>query len=148
MTNDGLRTKVAAELTWNPKVDSKDITVSAEGGMVTLHGTVASCRHKREADNAARRVHGVTGISSYLEVRIPNQGRRAFTDLVRGVADVPGVGTGGWMTRRVVVGDLRVSLAAWRHPDQEITTSASSRYRPQYWGAEGWPRGVYWLWGW
>src|SRR5262245_53511345 len=68
MTNDRLRTQVTAELTWDPRVDSKDIAVSAEGGMVTLHGTVRSCRHKREADNAARRVYGVTGISNYLEV--------------------------------------------------------------------------------
>src|SRR5215469_5908387 len=64
MMNDRLRAEVAAELTWNPKVDSKDITVSAEGGMVTLHGTVRSLRHKREADNAARHVHGVAGIST------------------------------------------------------------------------------------
>ena len=40
MTNDRLRAKVAAELTWNPRVDSTDITVSVEGGVVTLHGTV------------------------------------------------------------------------------------------------------------
>ena len=81
MMNDRLRAQVAAELSWNPRVDGTDITVSAEGGMVTLHGTVASCRHKREADNAARRVYGVTGISNYLEVRIPDQGRRADADV-------------------------------------------------------------------
>ena len=81
MTNDRLRAQVTAELTWDPRVDSKDIAVSAEGGMVTLHGTVASCRHKREADNAARRVHGVTGISNYLEVHIPDRDRRADADV-------------------------------------------------------------------
>ena len=81
MANDRLRAKVAAELSWDPRVDSTDITVSAEGGMVTLHGTVASCRHKREADNAARRVHGVTGISNYLEVHIPDRDRRADADV-------------------------------------------------------------------
>src|SRR5215469_685089 len=75
MIYDRLRAQVAAELSWDPKVDSTDITVSAEGGMVTLHGTVGSCRHKREAGNAARRVHGVTGISNYLEVHIPDRGR-------------------------------------------------------------------------
>ena len=77
MTNDRLRAQVAAELSWDPRVDSTDITVSAEGGMVTLHGAVASCRHKREADNAARRVHGVTGVSNYLTVHIPDRDRRA-----------------------------------------------------------------------
>jgi osmotically-inducible protein OsmY len=81
MANDRLRAKVAAELGWDPKVDSTDITVSAEGGMVTLHGAVASCRQKREADNAARRVYGVTGISNYLEVHIPGRDRRADADV-------------------------------------------------------------------
>jgi osmotically-inducible protein OsmY len=81
MTNDRLRAQVAAELSWDPKVDSKDITVSADGGMVTLHGTVASFRQKREAENAARRVHGVTAVSNYLEVRIPGRDRRADADL-------------------------------------------------------------------
>src|SRR5215469_18491186 len=88
MTNDRLRAQVAAELSWDPKVDSTDITVSAEGGMVTLHGTVASCRHKREADNAARRVHGVTGVSNYLEVRIPDRDRRADADVHADVRQV------------------------------------------------------------
>ena len=81
MTNDRLRAQVATELSWDPKVDSTDITVSAEGGMVTLHGTVASCRQKREADNAARRVHRVTGISNYLEVHITDRDRRADADV-------------------------------------------------------------------
>jgi osmotically-inducible protein OsmY len=48
---------------------------------VTLHGTVGSCRQKREAGNAARRVHGVTGISDYLEVHPPGQGRRPDADV-------------------------------------------------------------------
>src|SRR5262249_53262945 len=81
MMNDRLRAQVTAELGWDPRVDSKDITVSAEGGMVTLHGTVRSLRHKREADNAARRVYGVTGISNYLEVHIPDRDRRADADV-------------------------------------------------------------------
>jgi osmotically-inducible protein OsmY len=81
MTNDTLRAQVAAELGWDPRVDSEDITVSADGGMVTLHGTVSSLRQKREADRAARRVHGVAAISDYLEVRIPGRYKRADADL-------------------------------------------------------------------
>jgi osmotically-inducible protein OsmY len=81
MMNDRLRAQVAVELDWDPKVDSTDITVSAEGGMVTLHGTVASCRQEREADNAARRVYGVTGVSNYLEVHIADRDRRADADI-------------------------------------------------------------------
>ena len=81
MANDSLRAKVAAELGWEPRVDSKDITVSVEGGRVTLRGTVTSCRQKREADTAARRVFGVTVISDFLEVQVPDQDRRADADV-------------------------------------------------------------------
>ena len=50
MANDRLRAEVAAELSWDPKVDGTDITVSVQGGRVTLHGTVTRLRQKREAD--------------------------------------------------------------------------------------------------
>ena len=81
MTNDRLQAAVAAELSWDPKVDSKDVTVSADGGRVTLHGTVTSVRQEREARNAARRVYGVAAVSDYLEVRIPGRDRRADAGL-------------------------------------------------------------------
>ena len=81
MANDKLRAEVAAELSWDPKVDGTHITVSVEGGRVTLHGTVNRFRHKREADSAARRVHGVTAIGNFLEVRIPDSDRRADADV-------------------------------------------------------------------
>jgi osmotically-inducible protein OsmY len=81
MANDRLRAEVAAELSWEPRVDSEDITVSVEGGRVTLRGTVTSFRQKREADNAARRVYGVSAISNFLEVLIPDQDRRADADV-------------------------------------------------------------------
>jgi osmotically-inducible protein OsmY len=81
MANDRLRVEVAAELGWDPKVDGTHITVSVEGGTVTLHGTVTRFRQKREADNAVRRVYGVTAISNFLEVHIPDQDRRADADV-------------------------------------------------------------------
>ena len=81
MANDRLRTAVAAELNWDPKVGSTDITVSVVGGRVTLRGTVTSFRHKREAANAARRVYGVTAIGDYLEVHVPDEDRRADADV-------------------------------------------------------------------
>ena len=81
MANDRLRAEVAAELGWDPRVDSTHITVSVQGGRVTLHGTVTRFRQKREADNAARRVYGVTAISNFLEVIIPDQDRRADADV-------------------------------------------------------------------
>ena len=88
MANDSLRAAVAAELSWDPRVDGTDITVSAEGGRVTLHGTVTRFRQKREADAAARRVYGVTAISNFLEVHIPDQDRRADADVRADVRQV------------------------------------------------------------
>src|SRR5262249_35503466 len=65
----GVRTSVAAELDWDPKVDSRDIKVTANGGGATLRGTVGSLRHVREAQNATQRVYGVTSVSNLLTVR-------------------------------------------------------------------------------
>jgi osmotically-inducible protein OsmY len=76
MTNDDLRRDVAAELFWDPKVDSEAIAVSADDGTITLRGTVGSVRQKREAGRAAARLCGVTGVDNGLQVRMLNRERR------------------------------------------------------------------------
>jgi len=64
-----VQARVAAELAWDPRVDSADITVTAEGGVVKLGGTVACFRHVRQAASAAQRVYGVTNVTNHLTVR-------------------------------------------------------------------------------
>ena len=81
MTNDDLQLDVAAELSWDPKLDSKAIAVSADDGAVTLRGTVGSFREKREAGKAAARVYGVTEVSNELQVRMLDSSRRDDADL-------------------------------------------------------------------
>ena len=81
MTNDDLRLDVAAELSWDPKVDGKAVAVSADDGAVTLRGTVGSFRGKREAGKATARVYGVTEISNELQVQVLDGRRRADADL-------------------------------------------------------------------
>ena len=81
MTNDDLQLDVAAELSWDPKLDSKAIAVSADDGAVTLRGTVGSFREKREAGKAAARVYGVTEVSNELKVRMLDRSRRDDADL-------------------------------------------------------------------
>ena len=81
MTDDDLRRDVAAELCWDPRVDSAGIEVSAASGMVTLRGTVASLWHKRAGGNAAARVRGVTRVANDLEVQLPDRDRRDDEDL-------------------------------------------------------------------
>ncbi len=81
MTNDDLQLDVAAELRWDPKVDSRAIAVSAEDGSITLRGTVGSFREKREAGKAAARVYGVTEVTNELQVQLLNGSRRDDADL-------------------------------------------------------------------
>ena len=81
MTDDDLRRDVAAELCWDPRVDSAAIEVSAASGMVTLRGIVASLGHKRAGGNAAARVRGVSRVANELGVQIPDRDRRDDEDL-------------------------------------------------------------------
>jgi osmotically-inducible protein OsmY len=81
MTDDELQDWVREELCWDPKVDSAAIAVSANDGEVTLRGTVASFRQKREAQKAAERVYGVTSVHNELEVRILDKHGRQDADL-------------------------------------------------------------------
>ena len=54
-----LAADVTDELFWDPKVDNAAIAASADGGRITLRGTVGSLREKRDARKAAERVFGV-----------------------------------------------------------------------------------------
>src|SRR5215469_3289045 len=81
MRDDDLRRHVAAELAWDPQVDSEAIDISAVGGTVTLRGTVASLRSKRAGGTAAARVRGVTRVANELQVQLPGPDRRDDEDL-------------------------------------------------------------------
>lgn len=81
MTDSELLACVAAELDWDPKIDSDDIAVFTDCGAVTLRGTVSSVRAKHEAQNAARRVEGVIGVLNELRVRVLATGGRADAGL-------------------------------------------------------------------
>jgi osmotically-inducible protein OsmY len=75
MTDDQLQADVAAELWWDPKIDSRAIAVSADAGAVTLCGIVGSLREKREAGTAACRVYGVARVDNELDVRLDDSTR-------------------------------------------------------------------------
>jgi len=81
MSDDKLQRSVMDELTWDPKVDSNAIAVSAEEGVVTLRGTVGSLREKFEAKKDAQRVHGVKHVDNELHVQLMNDTVRANADL-------------------------------------------------------------------
>jgi osmotically-inducible protein OsmY len=81
MTDDELRRQVAAELSWDPQVDSEMIEVSADSGTVMLRGTVNSLRQKRAGSEAAARVRGVIRVANELRVRIPGRDQQDDDDL-------------------------------------------------------------------
>lgn len=77
MTEGDLQAIVTAELIWEPLVDSDDIAVFAEDGVVTLRGSVSSLRQRHRAQTAAERVAGASGVSNHLLVRHTDAGRGA-----------------------------------------------------------------------
>jgi len=81
MTDAELELNVTDELSWDPKIDSEEIAVSADSGTVTLRGTVGSFRQKREAGKAAQRIYGVLAVNNDLDVRILNDKRHEDADL-------------------------------------------------------------------
>jgi osmotically-inducible protein OsmY len=80
MTNDDLQLDVAAELSWDPKVDSRAVAVSADDGAIIPRGAVGSFREKREAEKAASRMYGVTDISNELRVQLLDGSKRDDTE--------------------------------------------------------------------
>jgi len=74
---------VKAELEWDPDLDASDIAVSVKNGVVTLAGFVKSYTGKYEAERAAKRVVGVTGVANDLEVRLPAVDERPDPDIAR-----------------------------------------------------------------
>ena len=121
MTNDDLQLDVAAELSWDPKVDSQAIAVSADDGAVILRGTVGSFREKREAGKAAARVYGVTEVSNELHVQMLDR-RRDDADLRGDVLQALMLDSGVPMTVDAKVRDGLVTLtgtAQWQFQRDE-----------------------------
>jgi osmotically-inducible protein OsmY len=54
-----------------------------QSGVVTLAGYVKSYSDKYEAEAAAKRVAGVSGVANDLEVRLPIKGVKGVTNLVQ-----------------------------------------------------------------
>lgn len=84
MKDDDLRRQVAAELAWDPQVDSETIEVSVASGTVTLVGTAESLRLKLMAHRAVTRVRGVISIADQLRVAIPDEDCRDDDEDLRG----------------------------------------------------------------
>lgn len=125
-TNTPLTDAVIASLDRDPRIpDSLEIAVTAQGGTVTLRGTVESFGQRRAAAQDARNIEGVYRVDNQLKVSLRGSHRRS-DDEIRGAAlqnlmwdvDVPSDFVdvhvdGGWVTLEGEVRDQFQSDAAY-----------------------------------
>lgn len=64
-----LRTAVAMQIDWEPEVTSRDISVAAHEGVITLTGFVHHYCEKIAAEKAAKSVYGVLAVANDIEVK-------------------------------------------------------------------------------
>jgi osmotically-inducible protein OsmY len=69
LTDNQLRATVATQIDWDPQVLSKDISVSAHEGVVTLTGFVHNYYERMAAERAAKSVYGVKAVANDIEVK-------------------------------------------------------------------------------
>jgi osmotically-inducible protein OsmY len=70
MTDRQLQENVQQALDWEPSVETEDIGVTVEKGVVTLRGDVKSYAEKTGAERVALGVYGVKAVANDLNVRI------------------------------------------------------------------------------
>jgi osmotically-inducible protein OsmY len=110
-SDDDIKRHVEAELEWDPGVDSTDIGVAVNQGVVTLSGFVRSFAHKLAAERAAKRVAGVVGLANDLEIQLPGADQRPDPEIARdAVAELKKWLPDAWRHVRPVVEDGRVTL--------------------------------------
>ena len=86
LTDTPLADTVLASLDRDPRIpDSLEIAVEANGGAVTLRGTVESFRQRRAAAEDANKVEGVYDVDNQLKVSLTGADRRD-DDEIRGIA--------------------------------------------------------------
>ena len=69
-SNEQLRRDVVHELTFEPKLDERHVSVSVKDGAVTLGGHVPTYVQKVSAVRAAERVYGVKAVADELEIQL------------------------------------------------------------------------------
>jgi len=86
LTNSPLADEVLESFDLDPRIpDSAEIAVAADGGMVTLRGTVESFAQRRAAAQDANKIQGVYDVDDQIKVNLLGSDRRA-ADEIRGVA--------------------------------------------------------------
>jgi osmotically-inducible protein OsmY len=83
MTDKDLKQHVENSLDYEPGINASDIGVSADEGVVTLRGNVASYREKIAAERVALRVYGVKAVANDLVVRLMGGYQKTDTEIAQ-----------------------------------------------------------------
>lgn len=83
MNDSTLRQDIIDELDFEPSIDSTDIGVAVENGIVTLTGHVPTYAQKVTVEDVVRRVKGVKGIAEEIEVRPFGTNRTADDEIAK-----------------------------------------------------------------
>jgi osmotically-inducible protein OsmY len=83
MTDKDLKQAVQNALDWDPAIESGDIGISADEGVVTLRGNVRTYAEKYAAERVTLRVFGVKGVANDLTVHLPTAFERTDTEIAQ-----------------------------------------------------------------
>jgi len=83
MDDKQLRQNILDELEFEPSINSVNIGVVVEDGVVTLTGHVSSYAEKLAAERAVRRIKGVRAIAQEIEVRYPSDKKTADDEIAK-----------------------------------------------------------------
>lgn len=86
-TDAQLKQDVAAELEWDPLIDTARIGVEIKNDIITLAGHLDSYPQKLAAERAAQRVAGVKAVAVEIDVRIPGSSQRTDGDIASAASD-------------------------------------------------------------
>ncbi|MGC5887494.1 BON domain-containing protein [Ralstonia pseudosolanacearum] len=88
MKNDiQLKCDVEDELQWDPAVDADRFAVAAKNGVVTISGSVDTFADKHAAEEAIRRVAGVTALVVHVDVHVPTDMQRPDEEIAQAIGD-------------------------------------------------------------
>ena len=85
-TDVDIQNEVLAELKWEPRVQSNEIGVAVQEGVVTLTGYVDSYTKRWAAEEASHRVRGVKAVANDIEVRLGTSYERTDPDIAASAA--------------------------------------------------------------
>ncbi|HXD78607.1 MAG TPA: BON domain-containing protein [Puia sp.] len=85
-TDAQIQKDVIAQLQWDPFLNTGNIGVSVNDGVVTLSGQVDSFARKQAAESAAKKILGVKAVAEEIKVGPSLAYDRSDTDIARAVA--------------------------------------------------------------